>query len=500
MVHSVGADWAQPRPAWNLGHPRPHRDPRPTRRMQALPCAIHFPHVGVSRLHGGLPWGPLTPCPSWRGSVPPFSFLMQQGSRLLPERSQGSSSPAGTCSPLRLSLRELTRAPRRRDFALTRVQELRWHWKVLTFYGFSAELLCSCSVMLFLDGVTLLRGSSGPQAPSSRWLFHLHVPPEVALGKVPSSWVILGVRLYAESRPFFGLNLPTFISSNVLLQIQAQSPFLGSVMSGWSPGLLPRLSDRVLFWVRKPPPRIGAGFTAQFFLSGTWLPASVVSNVLWVCFPVSLTRPSCCWQKERPSKGCGRPSWRGGCPEMPDAPLPGPSSSQTTELGTESERAWSSPGACRAQGLFLASSWGTTSPWLGVSDDCADWQVDRLEIWIRAECAVLSLKSIEQARQNGNLNKISRLQSLNSFFLFFMCNFTSVCWRGGRFSKEYTPAHKSTGRGNWEKRPSFSEVYNAEGHLQRDSERSKGEISALTVDPVLKLLVRAGPRACTQSL
>ncbi|CAI9171615.1 unnamed protein product [Rangifer tarandus platyrhynchus] len=40
-------------------------------------------------------------------------------------------------------------------------------------------------------------------------------------------------------------------------------------------------------------------------------------------------------------KGCGRPSWRGGCPEMPDAPLPGPSSSQTTVLGTESERAWS---------------------------------------------------------------------------------------------------------------------------------------------------------------
>ena len=157
-------------------------------------------------------------------------------------------------------------------------------------------------------------------------------------------------------------------------------------------------------------------------------------------------------------------------------------------------------GACRAHGLFLASSWGTTIPWLGVSDDCADWQVDRLEIWIRVECTVLSLKSIEQARQNGNLNKISRLQSLNSFFLFFMCNFTSVCWRGGRFSKEYTPAHKSTGRGNWEKRPSFSEVYNAEGHLQRDSERSKGEISALTVDPALKLLVRAGPRACTQSL
>lgn len=71
-----------------------------------------------------------------------------------------------------------------------------------------------------------------------------------------------------QSKPFFGLNLPTFISSN-LLQIQAQSPFPGSVTNDWSPGLLPRLSGRVLFWVRKPPLRIGAGFTAQFFLDGT---------------------------------------------------------------------------------------------------------------------------------------------------------------------------------------------------------------------------------------
>lgn len=31
-----------------------------------------------------------------------------------------------------------------------------------------------------------------------------------------------------------------------------------------------------------------------------------------------------CWQEKRPRKfGRGQPSWRGGCPEMPDAPLPG---------------------------------------------------------------------------------------------------------------------------------------------------------------------------------
>ena len=455
----------------------------------------------------GCPEDPWTHVPPWRGSVPQFSFLMEQESWLLPERSQGSSSPEGTCSPLCLSLRGLTGATRLRDCTHKNSGEISWHWKVLTFYGFSVELVCSCSVLLFLDGVMLLRGSSGPQAPSSTWLIHLHVPPKVALGKVSNSWVISGVRLCAESRPFFGLNLPTFISSNLLLQIQAQSPFPGSVTYDWSPGLLPRLSGRVLFWVRKPPLRIRAGFTAQFFLDETWLPASVVSNVHWV-FP-GVNDSSHCWQEKKPRKGCGRPSWRGGCPEMPDAPLPGPSSSQTTD-SSQSPRG---PGAAAARRGLQGPRpvphivMGNHQPMAGVTDDFADWQVGQAGNLNQSWVYSLESEIYRASWQDCNLNKISRLQSLNFFFLFFMCNFTSVYWRGGRFSKkdqEYTLSQKSTGRGSWEKRPSFSGIgrgLQCRGATYRGTQKDQRERSVLSYRPNAENVSEGRPQGLhTESL
>lgn len=67
---------------------------------------------------------------------------------------------------------------------------------------------------------------------------------------------------------------------------------------------------------------------------------------------------------------------------MPDAPLPGlPAARPRAPAGVRGALELQLlGGACRAQGLFLTSSWGTTSPWLGVANDCTDWEVDRLEI------------------------------------------------------------------------------------------------------------------------
>ena len=64
---------------------------------------------------------------------------------------------------------------------------------------------------------------------------------------------------------------------------------------------------------------------------------------------------------------------------MPDAPLPAARPRNPARVRGALELPLLG-GACRAQGLFLMSSWGTTSPWLGVTNDCADWEVDRLEI------------------------------------------------------------------------------------------------------------------------
>lgn len=190
------------------------------------------------------------------------------------------------------------------------------------------------------------------------------------------------MRLYAESRPFFGLNLPTFISSNLLLQIQAQSPFLGSVMNGWSLGLLPRLSGRVLFWVRKLPQnrgRVHGPVLPQWNVTTSFCSLQCALGV----FPgltdssVPLLTGREAQERMRSAQLERRLSRNARCSSSRAFQQPDHGAGYRVRGSLELQLLW---GACRARGLFLTSSWGTTSPWLGVSDDCIDWQVDRLEI------------------------------------------------------------------------------------------------------------------------
>lgn len=88
-----------------------------------------------------------------------------------------------------------------------------------------------------------------------------------------------------------------------------------------------------------------------------------------------------------------------------------------------------------------------------------------------------------------------------------MCNFTSVYWRGGRFSKKRSRIHSITKKVQVEeterKDPPFqglTEVYNAEGPTAEGLRKIKGKDQCSPTDPMLKMSVRAGPRACTKSL